>query len=131
MVQYDVKEEYSLREYTHTAQPRAFFLHANTPKMNVGRLILEEEQQLFMPYTGAAIEHVRLWGTKERAIQRFDYDIEKVVWDIMVEMACELDGVLKDWRKIKNVCEKAKQHWEAVFGGTEDKETADVKVASD
>ena len=116
MIQYDAKEEYSLREYTHTAQPRAFFLHANNPKMNVGRLVLGEEKELFMPYAGDAEEPVRLWGEEEKMVRKLDFDVEKVVWEIMVEMACELDGVLMDWKKIKNVCGKAKAHWDAVFG---------------
>ena len=116
MIQYDAKEEYSLREYTHTAQPRAFFLHANNPKLNVGQLVLGEAQELLMPYAGDAQEPVRLWGPKDRVVSKLDYDIEKVVWEIMVEMACELEGMLRDWKKVKNVCEKAKRHWDAVFG---------------
>ena len=116
MIQYDAHEEWSLREYTHTAQPRPFFLHANTPKMNVGRLVLGEEKELFMPYAGGAEEPVRLWGPKDKMVSKFDYDVEKVVWEIMVDMACELEGVLRDWKKIKHVCRKARAHWDAVFG---------------
>ena len=115
MIQYDAHEEWSLREYMHTAQPRPFFLHANTPKMNVGRLVLGEEKELFMPYTGDAEEPVRLWGSKEKMVNKFDYDVEKVVWEIMVDMACELEGVLADWKQIKHVCRKARAHWDAVF----------------
>ena len=116
MIQYDANEEWSLREYTHTAQPRPFFLHANTPKMNVGRLVLGEEKDLFMPYAGDAEEPVRLWGGEEKMVKKFDYDIEKVVWEIMVDMACEFEGVLRDWKKIKHVCQMAREHWDAVFG---------------
>ena len=113
MIQYDAKEEYSLREYEHTAQPRQFFLHANTPKMNVGLLVSGED--LYMPFTGqGSKEPVRLWGEEESMVKRFDFDVEKAAWEIMVEMGCELEGVLREW-KGKKVCKKAREHWDAVF----------------
>ena len=113
MVQHDVVEEYSLRDFTHTAKPRPFFLHANLAKMNVARLL--EGDALLMPYTGDAKEPTRLWGTKERMLRTFDYDVEKVVWQEMVDMACTLGNVLKDFKKRRRLCERAKEHWDAVF----------------
>ena len=69
-----------------------------------------------MPYTGQAEEPMRLWGPEESVVRKFGWDVEKVVWVIMVEMACELEGKMRDWEKIKHVCRKAGEHWDAVFG---------------
>ena len=118
MVQFDAAEEYSLREFTMKAKPRPFFLHANIPKMNVAHLL--EGDHLYMPFTGGAKERIRLWGEEERVRRTFDYDIEKTVWSEMVEMACELEHVLKDFKKKKNLCAKAREHWDAVFAEKEE-----------
>ena len=118
MVQHDVVEEWSLREFTHTAKPRPFFLHANLAKMNVARLL--EKDDLFMPYTGEARERIRIWGTKERIMRTFDFDVEKVVWEEMVDMACTLDTVLRDFKKRRRLCEKAKEHFDVVFAREDD-----------
>lgn len=123
MIQYDVAEEYSLREFAHHAKPRPFFLHANLPKMNVARLL--DSDALFMPFTGQAKERVRLWGSQERNLRVFDYDIEKTVWVEMVDMACTLGTVMKDFKKHKNVCKGAKQHWNEVFAENEEEKYKD------
>ena len=90
---------------------RPFFVHANFPKMNAGRLL--EENVLTSP-TGKAL---RIWGKKEDIEKKFDgRDIEKEVWKEMKAMSCDLEGVIRDWRGHGGICTRVKEHWGAVFG---------------
>jgi alpha 1,2-mannosyltransferase len=89
---------------------RPAFLHANTPKMNAGHLV--DEGDLADSTSGHA---VRLWGTLDLQLKVFGEDLEKRVWTSVVEVGCELAGILKEWKQRKDVCKRLKAHWEELF----------------
>ena len=107
MVQYHPSDDYAQQD------ARAFFLHANTPKMNAGHLLYEEDE-LCMPETR---KRIRIWGTEQSTVGMFGFDVERVVWQELVSMACELQSILSVWSSKKRLCQKAKSHFEAVFQG--------------
>lgn len=94
-----------------TSKPviRAFFVHANYPKMNLARLL---DEPGLRTQNG---EGRRLWGPKESIVKRFGMDLERVVWNEMVEPGCELRNTLWDWRGLDRVCDRAREHWNDVF----------------
>ncbi|KAF1994397.1 glycosyltransferase family 71 protein [Amniculicola lignicola CBS 123094] len=49
----------------------------------------------------------RIWGTEEWIVEKFGYDVEKMVWECVQEEACRTDGTL---------CEQYKQFRKKVFG---------------
>lgn len=90
---------------------RPAFLHANTPKMNAGHLV--DEGDLFTVNK----KHLRLWGQQEDQVGRFGYDLEREVWELLVQTGCELAQTVKEWKDRKKLCRRLENHWKAVFGG--------------
>ncbi|KAI5857542.1 mannosyltransferase putative-domain-containing protein [Tricharina praecox] len=91
-------------ELTPGKTVRPAFIHANTPKMNAGHLVDEGDLE-------DKGKHVRLWGTKDKAVERFGEDIEMVVWQQMVEVGCELADVVEEWKDRSGLCKRLKKHW--------------------
>ncbi|KAL9126005.1 MAG: hypothetical protein Q9217_004869 [Psora testacea] len=111
MVQYHPDDDYTTKNGAEAGDVRPSFLHANVAKMNVGHL-LYDDGVLYMPGTRKPI---RIWGSAESNVEKFGYDVEKVVWQEMVSLACDLQHVLEDWKKRKGLCKKAREHYAAVF----------------
>ena len=118
MIQYHPADEWILQHGNHTQKekaykkPRPFFLHANVPKMHVARLL--DDKNIFLEGTE---QRIRLWGDKNSMIAMFGVDLEKVVWDEMRHLACELDSVLEDFKGRFKICARANEHYRKVFDG--------------
>ncbi|KAL6716040.1 mannosyltransferase [Lecanora helva] len=126
MIQYSPADEWSLAHggnitteleqnplilTNHNAKkPRPFFLHANVPKMNVARLL--DDKSIFLPNTE---QRIRLWGDKNSNTAMFGYDVEKVVWDEMRHMACDVEARPEDLRGKWRLCDRANQHYKELF----------------
>ena len=116
MVQYSPADEWMAQHGNHTEKektpkkPRPFFLHANVPKMNVARLL--DDKDIFLFDTQ---QRIRLWGDKNSNIAMFGYDIERVVWDEMRQMACDVDARPEDIRGKWKICDRANQHYRELF----------------
>jgi alpha 1,2-mannosyltransferase len=98
-----------LRTGTNDTVVRPAFLHSNTPKMNAGHLV--DEGDLF----AVDKKRLRLWGSLEDQEKRFGYDLEKVVWELLVKTGCELEKVIREWKGRRRMCGRLKEHWKAVF----------------
>ena len=126
MVQHHSADDYALRQkqqqqqqtpgvnvtLPHSSEPvtvRPFFLHANYPKMNLGHLI---DDPRLRTHNG---EGRRIWGPKSSTMRLFGMDVERVVWNEMVEPGCSIQRELLDWRGRHRVCDRAREHWNAVL----------------
>jgi alpha 1,2-mannosyltransferase len=89
---------------------RPAFIHANTPKMNGGHLV--DEGDLKDEFSE---ESLRLWGSIEDQTQLFGEDMERRVWEIVVDVGCHLAHVIRDWKDRKNICKRLKAHWDDIF----------------
>lgn len=112
MEQYHAGDDYLSRNTTDHAKSRPFFLHANTRKMNVARFL--DDGDVFMPGTDRQVR-LRIWGSPESTIGTIGYDVEKVVWGEMLYIGCAMEHILEDFRGRKKLCERAREHYEAVF----------------
>ena len=116
MVQYSAADEWAIEHgnLTESAKlgkkPRAFFLHANVPKMSVGHLL--DSDAIFLQGTE---QRIRLWGSPDSMTEMFGYDVELVVWNEMRHMACELDTTLADFQGRWELCERANKHYRELF----------------
>ena len=110
MLQYHPADDYASRESTSLEQSRPLFLHANSPKMNIAHLLAADE----VFYQGTE-DRLRLWGPKESTSKMVGYDIEEVVWEEIVDMACRLDDILKDFQGAWQICERARRHYRETF----------------
>ena len=45
----------------------------------------------------------------------FGLDLERAVWELVVQTGCELANVLREWRNRENLCERITGHWNTVF----------------
>lgn len=88
---------------------RPAFLHANTPKMNAGHLV--DEGDLIADDQ----KRLRLWGSQEDQEKLFGYDMEKAIWEILLDTGCELRQIIPEWKDRDRLCERLKEHWEGVF----------------
>jgi len=110
MIQVDPLADSRRQDGVKSERPRAAFLHANTPKMNAGHLV--DEGDLL---TTVDQKPLRLWGSRDEQIKEFGLDLEKTVWELVVQTGCELAGVIREWSHRKDLCRRFNQHWDAVF----------------
>jgi len=97
--------------------PRPYFTHANFPKLDPGQIFDGNSFGASGPTRDDDGRMRRVWhGNKEDAVRFFGFDLERMVWRVVREIACEYEGQIQSWRGKKNVCAKATEYWEAVFG---------------
>lgn len=110
MIQYHPLDDFqgqNVSDIEREATP--MFLHANTPKMNAGHLVDEGD------LVSVKGEHLRLWGEQKLQIEIFGKDLEKSVWEILVQTGCELERILEEWKGRKDMCPRLQEHWKEVF----------------
>ena len=116
MLQYSPADEWTYEHANYTEKqkaqkkPRPFFLHANMPVMNVAHLL--DDKSIFLPGTQ---KRIRLWGDATSMDVMFGYDVEKVVWHEMRDVACNLGGALEDFKNRKGLCGRANEHYKELF----------------
>lgn len=104
-VQYDPSIPFNCPEvHSEPCKERPFFIHASwPPKMNALSKIL----------------YTREWGSESHSMELFGFDLEKVVWGYMIEVACN-DWEFMDWGKGNKsqtgVCEQSRKCFRDVFG---------------
>ena len=108
MLQHHPSEDFAKKEDNSTTVRHAF-VHANTPKMNAGHLV--DEGDLFT----VDQKRLRLWGPKNGQEELFGYDLEKTVWEVLVQTGCELEHVVKEWKGRERLCGRLEDHWKEVF----------------
>ncbi len=114
MVQWHAVDEYNSRNITDASKkkkPRPFFLHANIPKMNVGRL-LDDNPGIYLEGTE---QRIRVWGKEESMMAMFGYDVERFVWNEMRDLACQLKDTMKDFQGRWQICRRAQEHYREMF----------------
>jgi alpha 1,2-mannosyltransferase len=92
--------------------PRVFFVHASYPKF-------DPDDNVF-GYKWNEWNAGRVWVVGEETIRRFGYDAEKAEWEEMKCVACNFELTFRAWNNRRDVCNKLRHHWEAVFEGLND-----------
>jgi alpha 1,2-mannosyltransferase len=110
MIQVDPLADSRKQDGDKSKHPGAAFIHANTPKMNAGHLV--DEGDLL---TTVDQKPLRLWGSRDEQIKEFGLDLEKTVWELVVQTGCELADVIREWSHRKDLCRRLNEHWNAVF----------------
>lgn len=116
MVQHSAADDYRHHSSSSSSPPshnsiRAMFLHSNTPKMNAGHLVDEGD---LVGVDGET--RLRLLGSKEAAVKQFGFDLERSIWDLLVQTGCELQDVIAEWKSRESLCERLEEHHQQVFG---------------
>lgn len=85
------------------------FFHANSPKLNAGELAHKSQMMI-------GDRHTRIWS-QEWTNRTFHEDIEKTIWDIVVESGCTLQPLIREWQEEgwNDTCTWAKERQKALF----------------
>ncbi|KAF3009513.1 hypothetical protein E8E13_004148 [Curvularia kusanoi] len=94
-------------------KPKPLFVHQNMHKLDPAR-ILSLEGSTAKTKDG---KHTRMWGTLKTNVESFGYDIERRVWEAIVEEGCRLSDNA-------DVCSDLKNHFVEVFGALESTDPA-------
>ncbi|KAF2626594.1 glycosyltransferase family 71 protein [Macroventuria anomochaeta] len=86
-------------------RPKPWFVHQNMHKLNPTR-ILEMDGTTAKTRSG---NYTRMWGDREGVVEMFGYDVERRVWEVIVEEGCRLD-------EASEVCMKLGEYFAEVFG---------------
>ncbi|KAH0359864.1 nucleotide-diphospho-sugar transferase, partial [Aureobasidium melanogenum] len=113
MVQFSPSDDSNQQNGDKSAKPRAAFVHANTPKMNAGHLVDEGDLVSTVDQ-----KPLRLWGPRDEQMKTFGLDLEKAVWELIVQNGCELADVIREWSDRKDLCRRLDEHWIALFKDT-------------
>jgi len=90
------------------AKPKPLFVHQNMHKLDPSR-ILKMEGSTAKTKNGT---RTRMWGPVKNSIENFGYDIERRVWEVIVEEGCRVDDKSEG-------CAELKAHFVDVFGALE------------
>ncbi|KAI5199738.1 nucleotide-diphospho-sugar transferase [Aureobasidium subglaciale] len=110
MVQVNPSDDFLRHSGDMGKNVRPAFLHANTPKMNAAHLVDEGD-------LSSVVDHqpLRLWGPRDEQVEKFGLDLEKAVWELLVQTGCELADEVREWSDCKDLCRRLNEHWDAVF----------------
>ena len=96
--------------------PRPYFLHVNFPKLDPGQIFDPESFGAAGPTKDADGKMRRIWfDDAQSSISFFGFDLEKKVFEVVRDIACEYAGKIKSWRGKLHVCGKAQRHYDNVF----------------
>ncbi|KAL4906786.1 hypothetical protein BDW74DRAFT_127440 [Aspergillus multicolor] len=105
--------KWRVRDRSVSKAQRAFFIHAGAPEFNPGSELLGEKLR------GFDGKPTRLWTYPAEAIRRLGFDAERMFWEETMNVACSLGDVFQSWKRKRELCERVKQHWGAVFASGE------------
>ena len=119
MVQFDPAEDYRLVSQglwrtklpEIAPSPRPFFVHVNWPKFNPGRVY---DEWGLLHWDNGTLR--RAWTDEPSTLALFDIDVERMFWKEAKWTACQLEDRLRDWHGQEDVCRKATDYWEGMFG---------------
>ena len=97
-IQHNPSDHYALNSQSEQSREEKFirrsFIHAQTYKMDAGKLIHYYRDEV----------NQRMWGPKEGMMQKFGVDVEKQLWAETLYTACHLDKSFRAWENETSVC---------------------------
>jgi len=101
--QHDARDEYEGKENLRPA-----FVHAQTYKLNAGRVVEKWREEI----------NGRIFGSEKEMRERFfGRDLEEEVWREVKWTGCQLERSFRDWEGRVGVCRNVTEVCEELFGG--------------
>ena len=124
MIQHDPLEDYE--RVTHgrgVDSPRAFFLHANTPKWNPKNVL--DKVAPYMLTKSINMEDSAAYVVPEEYIAEIP-GVERHLWEETKWVGCELETKFKDFReKLPGICQRLQEYFDNVLQHRPDFQAAD------
>lgn len=96
--------------------PRPYLAHINFPKLDPGQIFDGSSFGAAGPTKDSDGTMRRIWhDSQEDAVRFFGFDLERIVWRVIKEIACQHEGQIKSWKGKKDICGKATAYWNTVF----------------
>jgi alpha 1,2-mannosyltransferase len=95
------------------------FVHVNFPKINPALIFQDQSFGVKGPTKDSDGRMRRIWFEDEqRATDYFGLDLERRLWSVVKDLACENEGKFKSWDGVSNICGNATLYWDTVFGNS-------------
>lgn len=123
MVQYDAVQDHARGDTDDHVRP--MWMHVNFPKIDPGQIFLLTSFGATGPTHDSDGTMRRIWySTEEESVAFFGYDVERRLWKVVKDIACDYEGKIMAWQGLHDVCKHATEYWTTVF---EDIEKSDVE----
>ncbi|KAK5049107.1 hypothetical protein LTR84_005530 [Exophiala bonariae] len=102
---------------SHVIAPRPLFIHANFPKFDPSTIFTEGNDRTGIggPTRDSNGTSIRCWMDKEKAIERFGFDVEYRFWEEIRGTACEYERHFGCWKGKEGICKRVTKYWYDVF----------------
>ncbi|KEF61207.1 uncharacterized protein A1O9_02772 [Exophiala aquamarina CBS 119918] len=98
-------------------QVRPLFVHANFPKLDPSSIFDDVSFGATGPTKDDDGKLRRIWFDDEKeATEFFGFDLERRMWEVLRDLACEYEGKISAWKGKSAICEHATTYWNTVFG---------------
>ncbi|KIV90723.1 hypothetical protein PV10_05349 [Exophiala mesophila] len=95
---------------------RPAFVHVNFPKIDPGSIFDDVSFGVTGPTKDTDGRLRRIWHEDAQgSIAYFGYDLERKLWEVVKEIACEYEETILAWQGKTAICERATQYWDTVF----------------
>ena len=95
---------------------RPLFLHANFPKFNPATIFETMSFGAAGPTQDSDGTLRQVWfDDRETSLAFFGFDLERRLWSVIREIACQYEGKFSAWDFESGVCEKATTYWKAMY----------------
>jgi alpha 1,2-mannosyltransferase len=126
MVQFDPVEDLKIQANTELntadkqqAKVRPLIVHANFPKFNPASIFEDASFGASGPTKDSDGSFRRVWfDDLETSVNFFGFDLERRLWSVVRDIACEHEGTFSAWHGETQVCEKATAYWDAMYEQT-------------
>lgn len=123
MVQFDPSEDFKIQNNTDLSPAekrqgivRPLFLHANFPKFNPATIFETISFGAAGPTKDSDGSWRRVWfDDLDTSLQFFRFDVERRLWSVIREVACQYEGKFDAWKGETSVCQKATTYWNAMY----------------
>ena len=123
MVQSDPLEDVKVQSSTELnpeekreARVRPLFLHANFPKFNPATIFETMSFGAAGPTQDSDGTWRRVWfDDLETSVKFFGFDLERRLWAVIRDIACQYEGKFSAWEGEPDVCAKATSYWNAMY----------------
>lgn len=95
---------------------RPLFVHANFPKLDPASIFEDVSFGATGPTKDADGKLRRIWFDDEQAaVNFFGFDLERRMWEVVRDLACEYEGKISAWKGKSDVCKHATTYWNTIF----------------
>lgn len=118
MSQFDPTADFKSHDVSsgENVQVRPLFVHANFPKLDPSSIFDDASFGATGPTKDDDGKLRRIWfDDQKQATEFFGFDLERRVWAVLRDLACEHEGKISAWKGKSAICEHTTTYWNKIF----------------